>query len=239
VVALTWVHSSSGVKLPIRAIADALAELNRGRVEADRVLLCVDGVHGFGVEGVIPDELGCDFLVSGCHKWLFGPRGTGLIWGRPSAWSRFTPVIPSFTFNSIGAWLRGVAPDGPPGPAATPGGYHSFEHRWALAEAFALHHAIGPARIAARSHELATALKQGLAAIPRVRVRTPAAVELSAAIVCCEIEGLGARDAVDRLRAAKVYASPTPYATSYLRFGTSILISEADVNAALRAVRGL
>ena len=52
VVALTWVHSSTGVKLPIAAIARALAPLNRGRAEADRILFCVDGVHGFGIENV-------------------------------------------------------------------------------------------------------------------------------------------------------------------------------------------
>ena len=52
VVALTWVHSSTGVKLPIKAIARALAPLNRGRAEADRILFCVDGVHGFGIENV-------------------------------------------------------------------------------------------------------------------------------------------------------------------------------------------
>jgi selenocysteine lyase/cysteine desulfurase len=52
--AVTWVHSSTGVKLPIRAIADALPQ---------RVLLCVDGVHGFGIEAMTPQELGCDFLV--------------------------------------------------------------------------------------------------------------------------------------------------------------------------------
>jgi selenocysteine lyase/cysteine desulfurase len=239
VVALTWVHSGTGVKLPIRAIADALAELNRGRDEADRALLCVDGVHGFGVEASTPDQLGCDVLVSGCHKWLFGPRGTGLVWGRRPAWARFTPVIPSFTFDSIGAWLGGVTPSGPAGPAATPGGYHSFEHRWALPEAFALHQAIGTARIAQRTHDLAAALKQGLAAISGVRVRTPSASDLSAGIVCCEVDGIGARDAVSQLRRAKVHASPTPYATSYLRFGTSILTSESDVEAALRAVRNL
>jgi selenocysteine lyase/cysteine desulfurase len=82
VLALTWVHSSTGVKLPIRAIADAL--------RSTRVLLCVDGVHGFGVEAATPQQLGCDFLVSGCHKWLFGPRGTGVIWGRADAWSAVT-----------------------------------------------------------------------------------------------------------------------------------------------------
>src|SRR5205823_9312612 len=52
--ALTWVHSSTGVKLPIRAIADAL--------QPTGVLLCVDGVHGFGSEAATPAELGCDFL---------------------------------------------------------------------------------------------------------------------------------------------------------------------------------
>src|SRR5262245_25333050 len=44
--AVTWVHSSTGVKLPIRRMADALKDVNKKRAEADRVLLCVDGVHG-------------------------------------------------------------------------------------------------------------------------------------------------------------------------------------------------
>lgn len=75
--ALTWVHSSSGLKLPIRAIADALAEHNAAREPHERVLLSVDGVHGFGVDATTIPELGCDVFVAGCHKWLFGPRGTG------------------------------------------------------------------------------------------------------------------------------------------------------------------
>src|SRR5205823_5595767 len=86
VVAVTWVHSSTGLKLPIRSLADALAELNAGRDEADRALLCVDGVHGLGVEDASVADLGCDFLIAGTHKWLFGPRGTGLVWGHPRAW---------------------------------------------------------------------------------------------------------------------------------------------------------
>ena len=82
-----------------------------------------------------PAELGCDFLVSGCHKWLFGPRGTGLVWGRAEAWAAVDAGDPAFAAAaSAPGW--GSAPTGPPGPAATPGGYHSFEHRWALAEAF-------------------------------------------------------------------------------------------------------
>jgi selenocysteine lyase/cysteine desulfurase len=239
VVAVTWVHSGSGVKLPVRAIADALAGVNADRDEDDRVLLCVDGVHGFGVEDASPEALGCDFLVSGCHKWLFGPRGTGLIWGRREAWARFTPVIPAFDGDSIGAWLHGTVPGGPPGSAATPGGYHSFEHRWALAEAFELHRATGRDRIARRTHDLATALKAGLGGIAGVTVRTPGAVELSSGIVCCEVAGHAPPGAVAALQRAGILTSTTPYATAYLRLGTSIVTDESDVEAALRAMRSL
>src|SRR5439155_19255713 len=41
-VGVTWVHSSSGVRLPIPRIAQRLAEVNAGRDEKDRVLLIVD-----------------------------------------------------------------------------------------------------------------------------------------------------------------------------------------------------
>ena len=86
VVAITWVQSATGVKMPVGRIAQELAHINLNRSEEDQVLLCVDGLHGFGVEDFTVSDLGCDFFIAGCHKWLFGPRGTGLIWGNPRAW---------------------------------------------------------------------------------------------------------------------------------------------------------
>ncbi|MDG4822209.1 aminotransferase class V-fold PLP-dependent enzyme [Asanoa sp. WMMD1127] len=234
VVAVTWVHSSTGVRLPIRAIADALAGKN--------LLLCVDGVHGFGAVDATPAGLGCDFLVSGGHKWLHGPRGTGLVWGSERGWSRFTPSVPSFDGRSLAAWVttgRAAAATTPPGPLATPGGYHSFEHRWALADAFHLHDSIGRGRVAGRVRELATRLKEGLAGIKEVTVVTPRDPELSAGLVCCAVGDLRVDEAVGRLAAAKVVASATPYRDSYLRFGPGIANSEEHVDAALRAVRDL
>src|SRR3954462_9838286 len=95
-VACRWVHSSTGVKLPIRRMADALADVNKKRAEPDRVLLCVDGVHGFGVEQESFADLGCDFFVAGCHKWIVGPRGTGLVRGTADAWKGNEGIIPTF-----------------------------------------------------------------------------------------------------------------------------------------------
>jgi isopenicillin-N epimerase len=37
-----------GLKLPLPEISKALGEINARRDEGDQMLLCVDGVHGFG-----------------------------------------------------------------------------------------------------------------------------------------------------------------------------------------------
>ena len=227
VVALTWVHSSTGVKLPIRRIADALRPLNRSRSEADRILLCVDGVHGFGIENVRLPALGCDFFAAGCHKWLFGPRGTGLVWGRPEAWQHVTHTIPSFTAT------------GTPGSAMTPGGFHSFEHRWALEEAFLFQQRIGRQRIAARTHALNAHLKSALAGMPHVTLHTPRAAALSAGLVCFEVRSLPAQEVVERLAARGIVATVTPYTPTYARVGPSILNTPAEIRRAVRALRAL
>ncbi|GLW08306.1 class V aminotransferase [Microtetraspora sp. NBRC 13810] len=238
VVAITWVHSGTGVRLPVKEISGMIAEINSGRDTEDRALLCVDGVHGFGAVADRVGDLGCDFLATGTHKWLFGPRGTGVLWGR--AWDAVAPVIPSFTGDGIAAWIGGYPPAGNNAAMGTPGGYHSFEHRWALDEAFAFHGAIGRDRIAARTAELATRLKQGLAGIPSLRLVTPASPELSAGLVCCSIAGQNPGAVAARLREQhRIVAGVTPYSDAYLRFGTSIVTSPEDVDRAVKAVAAL
>jgi selenocysteine lyase/cysteine desulfurase len=227
VVAVTYVHSSTGVKLPIRRIADALARFNAERPPQDRALLCVDGVHGLGVEDITIAGLGADFFVAGCHKWLFGPRGTGIVWGRPAAWERLTPTIPSFSGGDS------------PGATNTPGGFHSFEHRWALNEAFDFHRRIGKTRIAERIHALTRQVNEGLRAMPHVTVHTPTAGSLSAGLVCFEVAGLAPRAVVQRLRDRNVIATTTPYSPSYARLAAGLLNTPDEVDRALREVRAL
>ena len=108
-----------------------------------------------------------------------------------------------------------------------------------MAEAFAFHQAIGRSRVTQRTHELAAALKEGLAGMCHVRLHTPRDASLSSGIVCCEVDGLTPPDAVHQLWQAGVQASVTPYTPSYLRFGPSILNNESDVDRALAAVRAL
>jgi len=239
VIAVTWVHSSTGVKLPISAIAKMIADINRARGENDRILLCVDGVHGFGVEDATMEDLGCDFFIAGTHKWIFGPRGTGVIWGATEAWKRAQPVIPSFGPN-YGVWLGYFDADQVPAAnQMTPGGFHSFEHRWALEEAFRFHVRIGKARVQTRIHQLNTLMKDGLAAMPHVRLRTPRTPELSSGIICFEVEGVGPEAVVERLRTRDIIASTTPYREQYARLAPSLINNEDEVERTLAAVAEL
>src|SRR4051794_33237213 len=204
VIAVTRTHSSTGVQLPLGRLGDVAP------------LVIVDGVHALAA---VEDSLaGADVFVAGTHKWLGGPRGTGVIWAR--SWDQLRPVIPTFTSDRF-----------------TPGGYHSFEHRWALADAFKWQSGLNG--VAARISTLATRLKDGLAKMDHVRLITPRSPEISAGLVCFEIDGLEPATTVAKLAQRHVRASVTPYAVSYARLGTSLHTNESDVDAALEAIDAL
>jgi selenocysteine lyase/cysteine desulfurase len=237
---VTWVHSSTGVRLPIRAIADVLADVNRKRNEADHVRLIVDGVHGLGAVDETVAGLGCDYFCAGTHKWIWAPRGTGIIWAPKKNWERLRPLIPSFTsLEAFGAWMNGTPP--PPMSAAlmTPGGFHAYEHQWAMSAAFQLHQRIGRARIAERIRTLNDQCKEGLATIPRVKVHTPRDHALSAGLVAFEVEGQEPDKVVAKLLERKIVASTSPYKVSYARLAPSLVNTPGEVETALRAVRDI
>jgi selenocysteine lyase/cysteine desulfurase len=238
---ITWVHSASGVKLPVRRIAEVIQEANRSRGENDCILFIVDGVHGFGVEDETVAEMGCDIFVAGAHKWMFAPRGTGIIWARESTWAKLKPTIPSFIAIELWeAWKE----DHPPAGATraswvTPGGFHAFEHQWAMAEAFRFHRQIGRKRIAERTHELNEQCKEGLAKMRHVKLYTPRGSRFSSGLICFDVEGMRPEEVARRLLERKIVMTKTPYGRSYARIAPSILTTPAEIDKTLREIRAL
>jgi isopenicillin-N epimerase len=148
--------------------------------------LIVDGVHGLGVEDETVALTGCDFFIAGTHKWIFGPRGTGVIWAKADVWKTLRPTFPAIDFNSFKAWLRGEELSGPrvmTAASIAQGGFHSFEYEWALPAAFAFHEQIGRARVAGRIRSLNDQCKEGLARMRHVKLSTPRGNKLSAGII--------------------------------------------------------
>lgn len=240
VVGVTWVHSSTGLKIPIRRIADAIAEVNMQR--DNKILLVVDGVHGIGVENRNIVAMGMDAFAAGTHKWIFGPRGTGFVWARPDVWATMRPLIPSFTtFEVFNAWAEEKPPSGPARASwFSPGGFWAFDHYWALPSAFDFHNNVGYERITKRVHELNSQMKEGLANMPNVVLYTPRSTDLSSGIVCFDVKGMKQVDVMNKLlEKHKIIASTTPYAISYARVAFGIPNTEQEVEKTLRAVRTL
>jgi selenocysteine lyase/cysteine desulfurase len=194
VLGMCWVHSGSGMKLPIGEIGAIVDRHNRGRSDADRIVYVVDGVHGFGVDNLNFAQMNCDFFIAGTHKWMFGPRGTGIVCSRFAEVRYITPIIP--TFSEATAFSTTM----------TPGGYHSFEHRWALDEAFKLHLELGKAEVEARIHALNSYLKQRLQQRPQIELVTPLSPELSAGFTFFRVKGKDSDKIAAHLMANRVVA---------------------------------
>lgn len=233
VVGLTWVHSSSGMRLPIQEISAAL----KSRPNAPT--LVVDGVHGLGSAEPRVADLGADFFCAGTHKWMFAPRGTGIVWGRAESWARLRPTVPTFTDGEpMGAWMQGVPLETPTNAwRVSPGGFEAFEHRWAMAAAFAMHRQMGRARVAARIAELNGEIKDGLAGIPGVTVHTPRSPDFSAGVVTFDVEGVPTPSVISQLLERGIVASGSPYANSQPRLAGSLVNTPDEVEAAIKAVR--
>lgn len=69
-----------------------------------------------------------------------------------------------------------------------------------------------------------------------VTLYTPRQDELSAGIVCFDVEGRSPEDVVSRLRAQDIVATTTPYAVSYPRLTPSIINTPEEIDLALRAI---
>ena len=84
VVSVSHVFSSTGLRMPIAEVA-ALAR--------SRGLMCVvDGAQAAGAIRVNVRELGCHAYATSGHKWLLGPKGTGLLYIAKDAQAAIRPM---------------------------------------------------------------------------------------------------------------------------------------------------
>jgi selenocysteine lyase/cysteine desulfurase len=241
ILAMTWVHSGTGVRLPVREIGALVASINRDRAEADRIIYVIDGVHGFGCSEAQVASLGCDFFSAGTHKWILGPHGTGLVWAREGQWAQITPTIPTImAAEPANAWRQQRDPQGQTQAAwVSPGGFLAFENQWAMIAAFEFIQKIGRKRIAERVSELNGQLKEGLAKLPAVYLHTPQAEQFSAGFVCCDVKNRDPKEIVARLKEQKIIASATPYRHSTVRFSAGIINTPEDIDKTLKVMRSL
>ncbi len=220
VVMFSHVTSGLGVRMPARELC-ALAR-ERG------ALALVDGAQAVGQIVVDVAEVGCDAYVASPHKWMLAPKGTGFLYLRRAAQDRFWTTLASAAFEDR---ERGAFRFMQYGTGSVP-------LVQALQAALRFMDAAGLDRVARYDAALTKRLRDGLARIPSVRLRSPADSRLAAAITTFRVEGMTGKALQDALWARRVRVRSQGDEKG-VRLSAHLYVSPADVDTVLEVVAGL
>lgn len=198
-----------------------LAELAHSR----NVLCFVDGAHATGMFQVSLRDWNVDGFACNSHKWLCGAAGAGVLFVKREVQERVWPVM--------GIWRN--EPEGARK-------YDQLSRRpWPTVMAFEdiidFHNAIGGARIETRARALGDHLRNGLAAIPRVKIYTPMDAKMSCGTTTAGIEGVPGARIREYLR--QKYDAYVPGGADRIRVSTQYFNSFEHVERVLSAYREL
>jgi selenocysteine lyase/cysteine desulfurase len=186
---VSHVVNITGQIVPVRSIV----ELGR----AHGIETIVDGAHSFAHFPFTRDDLQCDYFGSSLHKWLFAPKGTGLLYVRRDKIEKLWALMAAESKNA--ADIRKFEEIGT----------HPAAPRLAIGEALLFHAAIGGQRKAARLRYLSRYWMTRLRDLPRVRFHTSFDDAQSCGIGTVEIEGIDPGALASHLMTAhKIFVTP-------------------------------
>lgn len=160
----------TGQIMPVRKVC----EMARAR----GIETIIDGAHSFAQFAFKRDDLQCDYFGTSLHKWLYAPKGTGMLYVRKEKIPKVWALMASEDKNR--ADIRKFEEIGT----------HSAAMRLAIGEAVLFHNAIGPARKEARLRYLARYWMNKLKDVPRIGFNTSFDPAQSCAIGNFRIEGI-------------------------------------------------
>jgi selenocysteine lyase/cysteine desulfurase len=138
----------------------------------------VDGAHSFAQFDFKREDLGCDYFGTSLHKWLYAPKGTGMLYVRkekiPKVWALMASEDKNR--NDIRKYEEI--------------GTHSAAMRLAIGEAILFHNAIGGKRKEERLRYLSRYWMNNLKSIPKVGFNTSFDPAQSCAIANFKIDGV-------------------------------------------------
>jgi isopenicillin-N epimerase len=92
IIMMSHITSGTALILPV-------AEVCR-RARAAGIITAIDGAHATSQVDLRLDELGADFYVGNCHKWLCAPKGSAFLFARPERQELLEPLIISWGWQA-------------------------------------------------------------------------------------------------------------------------------------------
>jgi len=160
----------TGQITPVKAVCEI--------ARAKGIETIVDGAHSFAQFDFKQKDLGCDYFGTSLHKWLYSPKGTGLLFVKRDKIAKLWPLMAAESaqasdirkFEEIGT--------------------HSAAPRLAIGESMLFHNAIGGKRKEARLRYLSRYWMNRLKDVPKIGFNTSFDPSQSCAIANVKVEGI-------------------------------------------------
>ena len=181
VVAFSHITCTTGMKLPAKAIVELCRSKN--------IYSCIDGAQSLGMFPIDLRNINPDFYASSGHKWLFGPKGTGILFINKNIIEHISPVFAGaytdskFDLNSLTMEYRNSAQREEYGTRNTP-------ITLGLGSAFDFINTIGIDNVAKRGRELVTRFRKGIKNTPEIEILTPESDLYSASMITIRIKNI-------------------------------------------------
>ena len=160
----------TGQILPVKRICDM--------ARSKGIETVVDGAHAFAQFDSKLSDIGCDYYGTSLHKWLYAPKGTGMLYVKRDKISKIWALMASEDRNKND--IRKFEEIGT----------HSAAMRLAIGEAILFHNAIGGKRKEERLRYLSRYWMNKLKDIPKVGFNTSFDPQQSCAIANFKIDGI-------------------------------------------------
>lgn len=161
--------NQTGQIFPIKRICDM--------AHAKGIEVVVDGAQSFGMLDEKIEELGCDYFGTSIHKWLMGPKVTGMLYVKKEKIEKLWPLLPPPP--NLEKNIRKMEALGTMSAAPL-----------AISEAISFHNGIGAKRKEERFRYLTHYWAKKLETIPKIIFYTSLSNEMSCAIATVGIEGV-------------------------------------------------
>ena len=178
---ISMVHmtNTNGMILPVKEVSE-LAHKNG-------IPVCVDAAQSVGHIKTDINELGCDFIAASGHKWLWGPKGTGILYASKEKQHLLNPLMVSQNWETAGIRM-----------------FEDYNTRnlpevLGLGTAIDFNNIIGFEKKEQRIYELKGYFRSQIEDKERYILKTPAPDDLSAGIQVVEISGVEVMNAASQL----------------------------------------
>lgn len=216
VVSFSHILTSTGLRMPVEALSALVRE--RGAISV------VDGAQAAGGIAVDVKALRCQVYATSGHKWLLGPKGTGLLYLSEDLGDRVDPIA-----------LQGgrAAYSDSSGVCNLPGVI-------GLGAALEYISAIGIAKVEAHNLRLRNRLYDDLRGMPKLRVVSPPPGPLASPLVAYrvpdQVDSRGLQIRLQEKHGVVVKVVPRQWLNGH-RISTHLFNSEGDVEALLEALK--